>query len=247
MSEGTIDPRRIGEAFQEATKYHAERSGDLAGFPLVPERRSFPEAERVPLPRPETEDGPGLWEATLRRRSVRRFDEAPIRLEQLSQVLWASQGVTALKGGHRFRAAPSAGALYPCETYLVVNRVEGIDPGLYHYEVYEHELACLKEGELGPRTAQAALGQNFCATAAVVFAWTAVVARCGVKYRQRAFRYIYLDAGHIAQCVALAAVALGLGTCQIAAFLDDEVNAVLGVDGRDETALYMTAVGRPQM
>ena len=245
MSEGAFDPRRIGEAFQEATKYHPDRPSDLAGFPLVPERRSFPETQHIPLPRPEIEGGPGLWETTLRRRSVRRYARVPVQLGQLSQMLWASQGVTALAGGHRLRAAPSAGALYPCETYLVVNGVEELDPGLYHYEVYEHELAFLREGELGPELGRAACGQSFCAKAAAVFVWTAVIPRCGAKYRQRAFRYIHLDAGHLGQCVALAAVGLGLGTCQIAAFYDDEVNKILGVDGQDETTLYLTTVGRP--
>lgn len=245
MTTPPIDPARIGEAFQEATKYARGRPVRMAGFDPAAERRAFPDAERAPLPRPEIRGGPGLWNAISRRRSARSYSAEPARLDELSQMLWACQGVTGEGGGRRFRAAPSAGALYPCETYVVVNRVEDLDPGLYHYEVPEHELSLLRGGDLGPDVARAACDQAMCGPAALVFIWTAVVARCGVKYRQRAFRYIYLDAGHIGHSVALAAAGLGLGSCQIAAFFDDEVNAIVGADGRAETAVYMTSVGRP--
>jgi SagB-type dehydrogenase family enzyme len=143
------------------------------------------------------------------------------------------------------RAAPSAGALYPIETYVVVGAVRGIEPGVYHYGPERHELDVIKVGDFGPEVARAALDQRMAARASVVFAWTAVFERSKWKYKQRAYRYVYLDAGHIAQNVALAAVALGLGSCQIAALYDDEANGLLEVDGSDESTLYMTAVGRP--
>jgi SagB-type dehydrogenase family enzyme len=148
-------------------------------------------------------------------------------------------------GGHAFRAAPSAGALYPIETYVSVQMIEGLEPGLFHYGVREHELEQLRAGDFREAIAEAALDQAFLAEAAVVFAWTAVFGRSKWKYGERAYRYIYLDAGHIAQNLALAAVALGLGSCQVAALYDDEVNAVLGLDGKEESIVYMTAVGRP--
>jgi SagB-type dehydrogenase family enzyme len=148
-------------------------------------------------------------------------------------------------GEYALRSAPSAGALYPVETYLSVQMVEGIEPGIYHYGVREHELELLQPGDFRAEVAKAALDQGFLAEAAVVFAWTAVFARSKWKYKERAYRYVYLDAGHIAQSVALAAVALGLGSCQIAALYDDEVNAILGVDGKEESVVYMTALGRP--
>jgi SagB-type dehydrogenase family enzyme len=144
------------------------------------------------------------------------------------------------------RTAPSAGALYPVETYLVVNAVEGIDPGVYHYNVEKHALDQLKAGDFGVDIARAALDQDVAHRANIVFVWTAIFGRCKWKYRQRAYRYIYLDAGHIAQNVALAAVALGLGSCQIAALYDEEANALLGVDGIEESTIYMTTVGRPR-
>jgi SagB-type dehydrogenase family enzyme len=116
---------------------------------------------------------------------------------------------------------------------------------VYHYDVRGHALERLTAEDPSVRASEAALGQRFTASANVVFVWTAVFGRSVWKYAERAYRYVYLDAGHIAQNVALAAVALGLGSCQIAALFDEEVNALLGVDGEAESVLYMTAVGRP--
>jgi SagB-type dehydrogenase family enzyme len=130
------------------------------------------------------------------------------------------------------------------ETYLVVHSVEGIEPGVYHYAVETHELDQLKVGDFRTAVARAALDQKIAYRANVVFVWTVVFERSKWKYKQRAYRYVYLDAGHIAQNVALGAVALGLGSCQIAALYDDEANALLGVDGVDESVIYMTVVGR---
>jgi SagB-type dehydrogenase family enzyme len=160
-------------------------------------------------------------------------------------LLWAAQGITREAVNWGFRAAPSAGALYPVETYMSSQNISDLEPGLYHYSPPEHALELLKEGDFRGRLAEAALDQDFIAGAGVVFCWTAVFARSAWKYAERAYRYVYLDAGHIAQNVALAAVALGLGSCQIAALYDDEVNALLGVDGVEESILYLTAVGRP--
>ena len=160
-------------------------------------------------------------------------------------MLWAAQGVTARRGEYSLRTTPSAGALYPVEPYVVVHSVEGIAPGVYHYGVRSHCLECIRQGDHRSRVARAALDQQMAYTATVVFVWTAVFARSKWKYDQRAHRYVYLDAGHIAQNVALAAQAMDLGSCQVAAFYDDEVNALLEVDGTAESAIYMTVVGKP--
>jgi SagB-type dehydrogenase family enzyme len=108
-----------------------------------------------------------------------------------------------------------------------------------------HVLEELRAGQFGHDITQAALGQKMCLEAAAVFIWTAVFQRSKWKYDQRAYRYVYLDAGHIAGNLALAAVAIGLGTCQIGALFDDEVNAIVGVDGTDESVVYMSVVGHP--
>jgi len=177
---------------------------------------------------------------------VRRFLNGPLQKAELSQLLWAAQGITRVSRGFGYRTAPSAGALYPVETYLVVHDVEGIGPGVYHYGVEKHELDQLKTGDFRTDVARAALDQEIAYWANVVLVWTAVFERSKWKYKQRAYRYVYLDAGHIAQNVALATVALGLGSCQIAALYDDEVNGLLDVDGVDESAIYMTVVGKPK-
>jgi len=239
---------KIGDHFQQETKY---RRGHLSGQGLDWAKRPgtykhYPEATKVPLPPPEIMEGPPLWEVILNRRSVRDFSAEPISLADLSQLLWAAQGITMRLREHAFRTTPSAGALYPVETYVVVHSVEDIAPGVYHYAVETHELEQLKEGDYRFQVARAALDQGMAYAANVVFLWTAIFERCKWKYGQRAYRYIYLDAGHIAQNVALAAVGLGLGSCQIGAFYDDEANVLLSVDGVTESVIYMTAVGRPK-
>ncbi len=192
---------------------------------------------------------------------MRSFGATPLSLLELSRLLWASAGITTSfitpHGQDFYRAAPTAGALYPIETYVVANRVEGLEPGLYHYRVAgvdilerpivegSHSLEQLKTGDLRSEISAAALDQPMCAKAGAVFMWTAVFARSEWKYRERAYRYFYLDAGHMAAHLSLAAVAQGLGSCPVAAFYDDEVNALLGVDGQTEGIVYMTAVGTP--
>jgi SagB-type dehydrogenase family enzyme len=207
--------------------------------------KRYPSAPRVALSAPQLSGGAGIWGVLAARRSVRRFEDQPLSEAELSQLLWAAQGITARAHEYAFRTAPSAGALYPVETYMVVNSVLGFEAGLYHYAVEDHALERLRAGDLRIEAARAALDQRMVTRANIVLIWTAVFQRSKWKYRQRAYRYCYLDAGHLAQNVALAAVALGLGSCQIAALYDEEANALLGVDGEEESTLYMTVVGRP--
>jgi SagB-type dehydrogenase family enzyme len=234
----------IGDSFQQETKY---KRGHLPAWHLdwtsKPETyKRYPTAPKVQLEPPKEEGGAPLWGVMRRRRSVRHFKDEPLTKSELSQLLWAAQGITNPESG--FRTAPSAGALYPVETYLVVNLVEHLDPGVYHYAVDRHELEQLRAGDFRIPVAQSALDQEMAYHASVVFVWTAIFARSKWKYKQRAYRYIYLDAGHIAQNVALAAVALNLGSCQVGALYDDEVNALLGIDGTEESVVYVTVVGK---
>jgi SagB-type dehydrogenase family enzyme len=244
--EGTMK-KGPGDIFQKETKYYR---GKLSGGPLLwqakPETyKDYPSSPRIKLDPPEGRGGMLLWEAIKERRSVRSFSGELIEKAYLSQLLWASQGITAEYSGYELRTAPSAGALYPVETYLSVQNVEGIEPGIYHYGVLHHELRQLQLGDFRAAVARAALDQDFMTTANVVFIWTAIFERSKWKYHQRAYRYTYLDAGHLAQNVALAAVALGLGSCQIGALYDEEVNLILEVNGEQESVLYLTAVGCP--
>ena len=235
----------IGDRYQWETRYHRN---DMSGGRLRPEEmpetyKTYPDAETVPLPEPTRSAGKFIWDILSRRRSIRDYSSAPASLEKLSQLRWAVQGVTARAGRYALRTAPSAGALYPLETYVLVNRVSDLEAGIYHYDVRRHRLEVVRKGDFGSEAAQAALGQEMVQEAAFVLIWTAVVARSKWKYRERAYRYIYMDAGHIGQNAYLAAEALNLGCCTIGAFFDDEVDSLVGIDGKEEVAVYLCAVG----
>lgn len=236
-----------GDFFQKETHYIR---GKIGGGPLLwhakPETyKNYPKARKYKLEAPQREGGTPLWEAISQRHSIRNFKDQPLKKDTLSQLLWATQGITHESVGFKFRAAPSAGALYPVETYLVIHNVDEIEPGIYHYGVSDHELEQLQKGDFREAVARAALDQDMAYSANVVFIWTAVFQRSKWKYDQRAYRYVYLDAGHIAQNLALAAVSLNLGTCQIGALYDEEVNALIDVDGEEESVVYMSTVGQP--
>jgi SagB-type dehydrogenase family enzyme len=186
-----------------------------------------------------------LDEALKKRTSVRDYSDEPLTLGDLSYLLWACTGIQRVEQGYEFRTAPSAGALYPIDTYVVANNVEGLEAGLYHYAIRAHALEELRTGDLRLETAKAALGQGVCYDAAAVFVWTAVFSRSKWKYEQRGYRYIYMDAGHMGENLYLAATALELGACTVGALFDDELNQLLGVDGTEESAIYMAAVGHP--
>jgi SagB-type dehydrogenase family enzyme len=243
-----VESDGVGDTFQETTSY---QRGHLSGGRLdwaskPPTYKHYPNAPRIALSPPQTEGGARVWDVLQTRRSVRRYEDTDLSEQELSQLLWAAQGITRARHGVNFRTAPSAGALYPVETYLAVHAVDGIAAGIYHYTVEAHALEQLETGDFRLNVARAALDQEIAYRANVVFIWTAVFERSKWKYGQRAYRYVYLDAGHIAQNVALGAVALGLGSCQIAALYDGEVNDLLNVDGTSESTIYMTAVGRPR-
>jgi SagB-type dehydrogenase family enzyme len=235
----------VGDDFQRLTRYSRESLKDWspAWDEQVSLYKSYPEADVLKLPDPEVSGGGSLWDAILSRRSFREFEEKPIELKALSQLLWACTGITARTRNFEFRSAPSAGALYPVETYVVCNHVSGAGAGLYHYNVPEHKLELLKAGDLREPLMKAGLNQPVFFECAAAFLWTAVVKRCSWKYRQRAYRYIYLDAGHAAQNLALAAESLKLGCCLVGAFFDEEVNKLLETDGVRETVIYMCAIG----
>jgi len=237
----------IGPQYQEATKYHRGRPVPQApGWATPPDTYKEYEdyLERVELPEPLAGGGPGIWDAIANRRSRRRFSEEPLTLQELSQLLWATQGVTGEISDIQLRAAASAGALYPNETYVVAQAIDGVAGGVYHYDIRAHALGMLAEGDYSEDLAQACLGQTWMMRAGAVFVWGAVVARCAWKYQNRAYRYLYLDAGHIGAQLQLAAQGLQLGSCNVAAFFDDEVARLVGIDGRAEVAVYVTAVGR---
>ncbi|MFC1613993.1 SagB/ThcOx family dehydrogenase [Gemmatimonadota bacterium] len=245
MPEDREKSLKVGDEFQRLTKYDRESMGSKTPQweEQPPAYKKYPDAEPVELPQPETAGGESLWKVIAGRRSFRDFKNNSIDLETLSRLLWAGQGITGRVFDFELRAAPSAGALYPVETYLVSHRVESLEAGLYHYNVRDHALETLKKADLCDSLMHAGMMQPVLSECSAVFIWTAIVKRSHWKYRQRCYRYIYLDAGHIAQNVSLASEALGLGSCLIGALFDDEVNSLLEIDGKQETVLYMCAVG----
>jgi len=240
------EPIGIGDRFQQETKYHRKKmAGGFLDWRKKPkEFKEYPgDIQRVSLRNGNKDGGEPLWEVMARRRSVRDFLPKAISFEELSQLIWSTQGITGVAHGFQLRVVPSAGALYPIETYVVINRVADLTPGSYHFNVNENQLEQLAAEAFHVNIAMSALDQSMAKEAAVVFVWTAVVERTKWKYRERGYRYLYLDAGHIGQNLYLAAVSLKLGCCTIGAFYDDEVNQLIGVDGKEETAIYLGAVG----
>lgn len=236
----------LGHRYLQATKSARKESGGQTPPAIQRTERwkTYPEAEVVALPRTWPEQGADLLSLLQHRRSLRSFADDAISLAELALLLWASQGITGQAGSYFFRTAPSAGALYPMETYLAVQRVEGVAPGIYHFDVQGFRLERLTASPPGQSLAEACLGQSFMAQAPVNFIWTAIFRRTMAKYGHRGLRYILLDAGHICQNLLLAAGFLGLGGCPVAAFYDGEVNGLLGVDGQEESVLYLASLGR---
>ena len=195
-----------------------------------------------------------LIEAIRRRRSRRRFTEEPLTLEELSFLLWATQGVVQTqsgpadvlwKGVATLRTVPSGGARHPFETYLVVRRVQGFAPGLYRYLPLEHKMCFIREyAQLAARLDDTWGSRGSLAGGAVVFIWTAIPYRTEWRYGTIAPKIITLDAGHVCQNLYLACEAIGVGTCAIAAYDQKKVDAIVGVDGREEFVVYLAPVGR---
>ena len=196
--------------------------------------------EAVALPAVGAPPGMSVAQALEQRRSLREYADRAMTAEELAWVIHAATGITSTQG---YRAAPSAGALYPVETYVAVNRVEGIDPGVYHVDVRAQALEPVRRGSAAGDLMVAGLGQGFLREAPVVLVLTGVFQRSRWKYRARHYRYVCWEGGHVAQNVYLAAEAAGLGACMVGAFLDGMVNDLVRVDGRTEAALGLVALG----
>jgi SagB-type dehydrogenase family enzyme len=205
----------------------------------------------IKLPSPQSKGKVSLEETISRRRSIRKYRSEPLILFQLSQILWAAQGLT---GTRRFRAAPSAGATYPLEIFAVVGRrgvimgeatqgARELEAGIYHYEVDSHSLTLHRPADVRPELARAALNQEFIVEAPVDIVICALLNRTSRRYGKRADRYVHMEVGHVGQNIHLQAVALGLATVEVGAFDDEDVGAVLGVDEQTRP-LYIMPVGK---
>jgi len=196
----------------------------------------------IQLPKPKLEGKVSVEEAISKRRSLREFKGKALSIEEVGQLLWAAQGITHPAG---YRAAPSAGALYPLEVYLVVRDVEGLEPGVYKYHVKTHSLTIVTKASPGKSPVyelyQAALSQECIQRAHINIVLGAVFERTTSKYRERGYRYVYMEAGHAAQNVLLQAEALGLGGVVVGAFYDEMVRSALSMAAEP---VYIISVGR---
>ena len=194
----------------------------------------------VILPEPRHDSDVSIEQSLLRRRSIRSFTREPLTLQEISQLLWAAQGFTDPRG---YKTAPSAGALYPLETYVIAGNVQDLSPGVYRYEPKEHQLLRVMDGDLRGELADAALGQSFIKDGSIVIVFTAVYERTTGKYGERGIRYAHIEVGHAGQNVYLQAVSLDLGTVAVGAFSDSEVKKVMGMKN-GEYPLYIMSVDR---
>ena len=224
----------IGQEFIQSTKY-APAAAPAYG-PIEP-------VVTVDLSRPEARQSVSLSALLALRRSRRKFTGEAIPERDLSWLLWAADGVAAPGMPPHFRTAPSAGARHPIDTYIAVLRVDGVEPGIYRYVVESHALQRLRTGDYEAACIHAAAEQDWLTGAVAVFIWAAEFERTASRYKERGYRYVLLDAGHICQNLYLACESLGLGMTAIAALIDDEANALVGIDGREASVVYMAGVG----
>lgn len=260
MEDYTVG-RRFLKANWEGFGGKRNKSDQQKGKPRPAPEKPFPEgSELIDLVPPEdfTVGDMPLREVIAKRQSRRKYTNAALTLEELSFLCWATQGVRSIEpasdgGVITRRTVPSGGARHPFETYICANRVEGLQPGLYRYLPMEHKLVmhapstgsgCSTDSDLADRIAEGCCGQSFVGDGAVVFIWTAIPYRMEWRYTTRAHKTIALDAGHLCQNLYLAAEAIGAGTCAIAAYLQDRMDAILGLDGEEEFVVYVAPVGK---
>jgi len=198
------------------------------------------EGELIKLPEPRKKSSLSIEEAIQSRRSRRSYTDDPVLLSDISQLCWAAQGITEAKIG--FRAAPSAGALYPLEIFLVVGNSD-LEAGVYYYSCGEHVLKRVKKGDYRKQLCEASLRQEWVENAALDFVITAIYSRTIAKYGERGReRYVPMEAGHVAENIYLQAESLGLGTVAIGAFYDDQVREVISAPS-EHIPLYVMPIG----
>lgn len=212
--------------------------------------KRYPGAATLGLPEVRPDEGPSFEKVVADRRSTHSFTGEPLTSLEIAKLLYFANGITGRirrfdgSTAQLLRAAPSGGALYPVEIYAGVFEAEGVPAGLYHYAVADHVLERVRSGSLADALGAASSYEAVFARASIALILTIIGGRSHFKYGERGYRFALLEAGHIAQNVLLAATAMQLGAVPVGGFIDDEVNAILDVDGVDEAAIYLIAAGR---
>jgi SagB-type dehydrogenase family enzyme len=231
-------------------KMREEPTDQRLGLPQPPLQKAYaPDALLIDLPSPrEVALGPtDLFELIERRQSRREYSDKPITLQELSFLLWATQGVKRIvrDGFATLRTVPSGGSRHAFETYLAANRVDGLEPGIYRYLALEHKLIRVSSPpDLPAQLGKACFGQDFAGTAAAVFFWSCIPYRCEWRYAVAAHKTLAQDSGHVCQNLYIACEALGLGTVAIGSYHQETADALCGLDGTDEFVIYAAPVGR---
>lgn len=240
-----------GYEFVEQTKYpNISESDQRKGEPQPPFEIPLEEGKPlIDLPDPEEIElgGYDLRQAIEERRSLRRYTEDSLTIAELSYLLWLTQGVKKVDEKRHvvWRTVPSAGCRHPFETYLSINRVNDLEPGLYRFAAVEHKLVALElNDEFNDQLTEACGGQRQVQTSAVTFIWAAVPYRTVWRYSERSYRYLYLDAGHVCQNLHLAAESINCGICAIGAYNDDQMDALMGFNPPDMFVIYLASLGR---
>jgi SagB-type dehydrogenase family enzyme len=255
LGRGLRPPPVIAQGSDVGVVYHQwskpgviDTLGSVANWGQQPPLyKKYPGARVIDLPKPSLQPGLPTEHAIALRRSVRDYSGEALTLAELGQLLFLASGIAAEEWGSPHRTAPSSGALYPIEIYPVVHNVTGVEPGIYHYAIEDHALELVRAGDFRETVVQQGLSQEYLGQCNVVLFLTQILQRMRFKYQDRSYRYGLLEAGHIGENVYLAATSMGLGACGIGAYMDDEINAMLGVDGVEEATVYMLAAGRKKV
>ena len=224
-------------------------SDQAAGLPQPPLQTAPVSAKKfITLPEAEIDKEKAACFKNLSesRRSIRKYANKPISLNELSYLLWCSQGVKKLVDNRAtFRTVPSAGARHAIETYILVNNVDGLEKGIYWYNALEHKISLvINTKNIADKITEACFSQKFVKKSAVTFIWIADIHRMAWRYGDRGYRYLFLDAGHICQNVYLAAESIDCGVCAIAAYDDDKMNSLLELDDEKQFVIYLATAGK---
>ena len=245
-----MDIAKAGREFLQASALeYCQDTGRARGEqPPQPEKPYALDAQLIQLPEPELlpDQQVNFLELVELRSTIREYSEKAISLQELSYLLWCTQGVNmGLPGGGTMRNVPSAGARHAFETYLYLQRVEGLVPGIYRFLPLEHALVLVyDDAEHIEAVAQGFKMKTMVEHSAVTFIWTAELARMTYMFGNRAYRYLFLDAGHVCQNLYLAAQTLKMGVCAVGAFYDEALNKALALDGENEFTIYAATLGK---
>lgn len=240
----------IGKEFIEKTKYaHLSEPAQKKGLPQPLLEQALPgDIIPIPLPDPASIKIPAMdfRQAMEQRATLRRYSQTELSMEELSYLLWVTQGVKSISDRPATnRVVPSAGSRHAFETYILINRVGSLEPGLYRYSALKHIIYLINnEAGINEELTTACKSQSHIRTSAATFFWAADMDRMTWRYSERAYRYVLLDAGHVCQNLYLAAESIQCGVCGIAAYDDDLLNAALGVDGDKVITVYAATIGK---